>query len=104
MTAARDDRRRDTQLQSTNSAPTQKLIEPENRRHRLRLQTLRAMRALPIILILSPVLLRADAPTNTIRADAIHADIAYLASDELAGRGSGTKGNEAAARYITAAF
>jgi aminopeptidase YwaD len=39
-----------------------------------------------------------------IRASAIQAHINYLASDELAGRESGTKGNEVAARYVAAEF
>jgi aminopeptidase YwaD len=41
---------------------------------------------------------------GAIRADAIRGHITYLASDELGGRGSGTKGNEEAARYIATAF
>lgn len=36
--------------------------------------------------------------------ETIHKEIAYLASDELRGRGSGEPGNEKAAQYITAEF
>src|SRR5579872_5875213 len=45
----------------------------------------------------------ADRPA-AIRAERIRADITYLASDALAGRGSGTPGNEMAARYVAASF
>ncbi len=57
-------------------------------------------------LALAPVWIRADtsSPAAAIRAEAIHNHIEYLASDALAGRGSGTKGNEEAARYIASAF
>src|ERR1044071_6615229 len=58
-----------------------------------------------LLLISIPLVLRAAPERATaLRAEAIQAHIAYLASDELAGRGSGTKGNEAAARYIAAQF
>jgi hypothetical protein len=41
---------------------------------------------------------------SSLRADAAKTHIGYLASPELAGRGSGEKGNEKAARYIAAEF
>src|SRR5512132_3700170 len=37
-------------------------------------------------------------------AGAINADIAYLASDRLEGRGTGTPGNDSAAAYIARRF
>ena len=43
---------------------------------------LRGRRVVLAIFSLVPALLRADTPTRAIRADAIRADIAYLASDE----------------------
>jgi aminopeptidase YwaD len=42
--------------------------------------------------------------TSAFRPETIQARIAYLASDELAGRESGTKGNELAARFVADAF
>ena len=42
----------------------------------------------------------ADAPSPA----SIHADIAYLASDRLQGRGTGTAGNDSAAAYVAARF
>lgn len=44
-----------------------------------------------------------DAPV-AIRAEVIRERITYLASDGLAGRGSGTKGNEAAAQFVAGIF
>ena len=45
-------------------------------------------------------------PTSVDRADArsLHADVAYLASDALEGRGAGTPGNDSAAAYIARRF
>ena len=45
-------------------------------------------------------------PTNASHADAraLRADIAYLASDALEGRGTGTPGNDSAAAYIARRF
>src|SRR5205814_9558661 len=45
-------------------------------------------------------------PTSVDRADArsLHADVAYLASDALEGRGTGTPGNDSAAAYIARRF
>lgn len=51
-------------------------------------------------LLLLPSLLAAQISTPEITAAEMQAYIKYLASDELAGRGSGTPGNEKAARYI----
>jgi aminopeptidase YwaD len=55
--------------------------------------------ALALMLLLSPVI-QAQTLAPEITASDIRTHIKYLASDELAGRGSGTPGNEAAARYI----
>ena len=44
------------------------------------------------------------AATNRADAGAIRADIAYLASDALEGRGTGTAGNDSAAAYIARRF
>lgn len=41
---------------------------------------------------------------QTFSPNAIKTHVTYLASDKLAGRGSGTRGNEAAARYIAEQF
>ena len=51
-------------------------------------------------LTLIPALTAAQTPAGAIAANDIRTHVRYLASDELAGRGSGTPGNEAAARYI----
>src|SRR5215813_3111897 len=44
------------------------------------------------------------AADDAISADEIRRDVAYLASDALEGRGSGTPGGAAAAAYIAQAF
>lgn len=59
--------------------------------------------ALLFVLAAVPAVALPETPA-AIRASAIQEHISYLASDELAGRGSGTKGNEMAARYVAAAF
>lgn len=59
---------------------------------------------LPVNLLLSANLLFAVPDKSPLDADSIKADITYLASDALQGRGSGTAGNETAARYIANAF
>lgn len=46
----------------------------------------------------------ADEAMTQIRAEAIHADMGFLADDLLEGRGTGTRGHEIAARFIAAAF
>ncbi len=56
--------------------------------------------ALLTALLLAPGMLRAQTLSPDITADDLRTHIRYLASDELAGRGSGSPGNEAAARYI----
>ena len=43
-------------------------------------------------------------PNTTFDAAQIKSEIAYLASDELRGRGSGEPGNEKAAQYVAQAF
>jgi aminopeptidase YwaD len=55
---------------------------------------------LTFVLALQPALAR----QNGISAGTIQSYIAYLASDELAGRMTGEKGNEEAARFVAAAF
>ena len=52
-------------------------------------------------LCLLPLLLAAEPPLS---ADRIRADVAYLASDKLEGRGPGTRGEELATDHIAAAF
>jgi Zn-dependent M28 family amino/carboxypeptidase len=52
-----------------------------------------------------PLALGADPEkAPTISADRIKADVAYLASDRLEGRGPGTRGEELATEYIAAEF
>ncbi len=46
----------------------------------------------------------ADAAMNTIRPEAIHAEMGFLADDLLEGRGTGTRGQEIAAKYMAAEF
>src|SRR5438094_2880 len=65
----------------------------------------------PILLLLllplsaAPVLGRQRTSSDAaFSPETIRAEIAYLASDELRGRGSGEPGNEAAARFIAHAF
>ncbi len=55
------------------------------------------------LLLLLPLVVVAAAPPG-IDESALRARIAYLASDALAGRASGTEGNEKAAREMAAAF
>src|SRR5262245_46974141 len=59
-----------------------------------------------LLLFLGPFLALRASPEReaAIRAGAIQTHIERLASDEWKGRGSGEAGNEAAARYIAAAF
>src|SRR5437867_12285002 len=49
---------------------------------------------------------RGDGVADASHADAraLHSDIAYLASDRLEGRGTGTPGNDSAAAYIAKRF
>ncbi|WP_309709577.1 M28 family peptidase [Armatimonas sp.] len=44
------------------------------------------------------------AAPQTFSPDSVKGHVTYLASDKLAGRGSGTRGNEAAAKYIAEQF
>jgi len=46
----------------------------------------------------------AEPSTAAIRAEAIRADMGFLADDLLEGRGTGTRGQEIAAKYIAAQF
>src|SRR5205809_1151266 len=48
----------------------------------------------------TPNLGRVNPADTSARADQIHQDIAYLASDALEGRLTGTPGNDSAAAYI----
>jgi hypothetical protein len=63
-----------------------------------------------VFLLISPVARPAPADTATtppeapFRAEQIHADIRYLASKELEGRGSGTPGGRKAAAFIAERF
>ncbi len=60
-----------------------------------------------LLLLIASLVLPAGARPNTAGAlspDLLKQRITYLASDALAGRGSGTPGNDQAARYIAAAF
>ncbi len=63
-----------------------------------------AVAAVAVLFALSSRALTLPRPAAAIRADATKAHITYLASDELAGRGSGEKGNELAARYVAGSF
>lgn len=64
-----------------------------------------ALLSLGVVFAASPVLARdADRATPSFSAEAIQAQINYLASNELRGRESGTPGNETAARFIAAEF
>ena len=45
-----------------------------------------------------------ELPLNTIRPEAMHAHMAFLADDLLEGRGPGTRGYELAAKYVAAQF
>jgi len=55
-------------------------------------------------LALASALWAAPERPAAISADVLRLRVTYLASEELAGRGSGTRGNEKAARYIAKAF
>jgi hypothetical protein len=55
------------------------------------------------ILVLLPAVPAADAPI-AISAERIKADVAYLASDRLEGRGPGTRGEELATEYLANEF
>lgn len=46
----------------------------------------------------------ADAAMATIRPEAIRADMRFLADDLLEGRGTGTRGHEIAAKFMTSGF
>lgn len=48
--------------------------------------------------------LLASISAGPLSGERLHAHVAYLASEKLAGRGSGEKGNELAARYIAEQF
>jgi hypothetical protein len=56
-----------------------------------------------LLLVSSIAALGADSP-GSIRSEALLAHVKYLASDELEGRGNGTKGLEKAGDYIAAQF
>src|SRR5437762_833698 len=45
-----------------------------------------------------------ELPLNTMRPEAMHAHMAFLADDLLEGRGPGTRGYELAAKYVAAQF
>ena len=64
-------------------------------------------RLLPLIacsLLASAFLMRAAEPPVAISAARIKADVAYLSSDKLEGRGPGTRGEELATEYIAGEF
>jgi hypothetical protein len=61
------------------------------------------MRPLLLLALLVPLALRADSRTP-IQPDPLMAHVKYLASDELEGRGNGSKGLERAAEYIARQF
>lgn len=66
-----------------------------------------AWRLLPlaVLLLAAPVSARDRAPSGlAFSADTIQAEIRYLASDTLRGRGSGELGNEMAARFVSREF
>lgn len=59
---------------------------------------------LPLVLILAPLSGKPPEKADDISAERIRADVKYLSSDRLEGRGVGTRGEELATDYLAAEF